>query len=120
MTKTKKNILLFLGLVIINLVILVSSLNVGFELACFFDNLIVFILDFLYIYLIDYIYYNLYTLDKFKIAVMLESENKKTIDDLKCCGNCKHHENLFCLKATKDKKAWDYCNSWSFDKRCKK
>lgn len=42
------------------------------------------------------------------------------IDDLKCCGNCKHYEHEMCVIAGLDKKCRDTCNKWKFYKTVKK
>ena len=43
-----------------------------------------------------------------------------TIDDLKCCGNCKHYEHEMCVVAGRDKNMHDKCGRWKFYKTVKK
>ncbi len=39
------------------------------------------------------------------------------IEDLKCCGNCKHSENWKECVLEGDWSSYNYCDGWQFDNR---
>ena len=47
-----------------------------------------------------------------------------TINDLKCCGNCKYYEhsypNDYCDLSCLDIFVYNYCDDWEYDKRSQK